>query len=131
MRIVRDIPPNYAEIIKVFPVAGKPILYAYGDTIFNPYDGHVTAALQAHEEVHGQRQGGDPSLWWAQYLNSRIFRFVEELEAHTEEYRVLMSGNRRQRRNALNLITTKLASPIYGSMVSKSEARRLLEEFSI
>lgn len=130
MREVRALPPNFDEINAVFNVAGKPVLYAYGDTVFNPKGVIVDAPLRAHEEVHGCRQGSDPDVWWRRYLSDKAFRLDEELAAHIVEYRVVCEykPKRNSRRVALHAIAARLSSDLYGRLIRYDEARKLIKE---
>lgn len=131
MEVVRDYPPNYEAIAARFPVIrGKPILFAWGDRIYNPRGGIVSSALQAHEAVHGRRQGADIEGWWERYLEDDRFRFEEELAAHRAEYEYLIqegAGNRQARRSAMRIVARRLASPMYGRLATRSEIETLLK----
>lgn len=129
MRIERARPPNYDDIVAVFPFAkGKPVYFTYGDTIFNPAGVTISRSLMAHEEVHSARQQIDgPQQWWARYLLEPAFRLEEELAAHRCEYAVATQGaGRGVRRSTLKLIAQRLAGPLYGKMISLDEAKRLI-----
>jgi hypothetical protein len=117
MEIVKEYPPNYAEIVKVFPSARRRgVIFAYGDTIYNPSGEELSHHLKVHEAVHGIRQkelGVD--AWWERYLTDYKFRYYEELLAHRAEYQSMTkNANRQQRRMALKAIAKRLASPLYG-----------------
>jgi hypothetical protein len=86
MRDIRDVPPLFDEIDAVFGVRGKPILFAWGDKIFNPAGVTIPQELIAHEAVHGKRQG-DVVGWWRRYLVDPEFRLAEELPAHVAEFK--------------------------------------------
>jgi len=124
-------PPNYKQIVKVFPAArGQNIIFTFGDTIYNPSRVRVPPALLAHEEVHSKRQGKNLDIveqWWQQYLVDKQFRFDEELLAHEAELRWFMDSSLREKRVALNYIARRLSSPMYGSMVSLKKAKSILE----
>jgi hypothetical protein len=130
--IVFDYPPMFDEIDAVFHVKGKPVIYAWGDKIFNPQRIVIGAELLAHEEVHGVRQLkmlGGVTDWWKRYLDSPKFRLDEEVQAHWAEYHVLATmGNRHQRKAALKQTAVRLASPLYGRMIGPNRARELLLE---
>src|SRR4051812_20391167 len=87
-RIVYDRPPLFEAIDAVFHVAGKPLLFSWGDRIFNPMRVHISPELMAHEAIHGERQA-NVEAWWANYIMSPQFRFDEELPAHRAEYKSL------------------------------------------
>lgn len=124
MEVVNDYPPMFDEIDARFHVRGKPVIFTWGDQIFNPQGVPVSAALQSHESVHSRQQGADPSIWWRSYLKDGHFRFQQELEAHRAEYRWFVEhAARNARRVALKQISRRLASPLYGNMVSPKHAR--------
>lgn len=135
MKIVVATPPNFDEIDKAFNVKGKPIFFCYGDKIFNPAGAHIPEAILMHEKVHSVRQGDDPATWWTRYINDKKFRFAEELEAHRVEFtwhrtrpdaQKAIPGWRSKEQYYLTQIAQRLSSPLYGSMVSTSEAKRLI-----
>lgn len=125
MRQVFERPPLFAEIDAAFHIAGKPVLFAFGDTIYNPERVPVTIALDAHEGVHGFRQGVDVLGWWRRYIADPEFRLVEELLAHKAEYDLLCAsaGSRNVRRFFLRQVAGKLSSPLYGRLISFEQAR--------
>lgn len=131
MEVIVARPPNFDAIVKIFPNAASPgVIFCYGSAIYAPSGSHlVTKSLQAHEQVHSERQGRDPDAWWAQYLVDSEFRFLEELPAHQAEYRTLAEDapHRNARRFYLKDVAKKLSGPLYGHMVTEAEARRLLK----
>lgn len=139
MIVVHDRPPLWDIIDKTFHVAGKPILFAWGDRIFNPEGVPVPKELHAHEEIHGERQlafaGCGPLTaedclvnWWRAYIESPAFRLAEEIPAHRAEYLSFCKrhADRNLRSRALSSIAMKLAAPLYGSLVTVREARDLI-----
>jgi len=54
------------------------------------------------------------------------FRLEEEILAHRAEYRKYVDrhANRLKRERALDMIAGKLASPLYGSLISLADARK-------
>lgn len=128
MRIVIDYPPLFDEIDACFRVRGKHgVLYAWGDRIYNPSGVHVSDELIAHERVHGTRQGSDITGWWRRYMAEPAFRLEEEIAAHRAEYEWLAGhGSRNERRAALKRVAARLASPLYGRMVTPADAKRAL-----
>lgn len=125
-------PPNYDAIVRVFPFAAREtVIFTYGDTIYNPSGVTIEGPLKAHEAVHSQRQlaeGMDPEKWWWEYLYRPHFRLEEERLAHRAEYGAYKSHERnaRRREQMLHHIAAKLASPLYGEMLTPDAARRLL-----
>lgn len=145
MRIIRDRPPLYDLIDQAFNVRGKPIIFSWGHKIFVPTgDLNISMALMAHEGVHGARQLGyqvpkegfqlDEEFritnWWIRYIADIDFRREEEVLAHQAEYRHLCdhAGGRNQRRRHLSIIATKLSHPLYGPVMNKAEARKVLQD---
>jgi len=131
MRIVNSYPPNIDAIDAKFNIKGKPIIFTYGDIIYNPLGVAISSALQAHESVHSVRQTTDLKSilkWWDQYLVDDEFRLNEELLAHKAEYVRFCSENKDRNRQSmyLNTIATRLASPMYGSMLTSTKARKII-----
>jgi hypothetical protein len=128
MKIIVDRPPMFDEIDARFHIANKSVIFAWGDTIYNPTGVEIAPQLLAHEAVHGQRQGSDTVGWWHQYIDSKSFRLAEEIPAHQAEYNWLLnhSLSRQARRSALKVTARRLAAPLYGSMTTVAKAKRML-----
>lgn len=129
MKILIERPPRYEEIVKVFPEAASPsVIYAWGDVIYNPSGKKLTKELLDHEELHGSRQKPNVEAWWDRYLVDVEFRFTEELLAHRQEYQTYCRRheNRTKREKYLQLVAHKLASPLYGSLLTPQKALDLL-----
>jgi hypothetical protein len=124
VKVVFARPPMFAEIDKVFAVAGKPVIFAFGDTIYNPEGITVTPALMAHETVHGERQGLDPEHWWRRYLGEPAFRLAEEIPAHRAEHIAYCRAHKDRNAQARYLFgcSSRLASPLYGGLISRADA---------
>ncbi len=134
MRIVFERPPNFEEIDAKFRIAGKPIIFAYGDVIYNPMRVTIPPHLIVHEGMHGYRQKEfGVENWWRSYIDSDWFRREEEILAHQAEYRALVRGsrNRADRRACLKQTAKRLASPLYGRMIGFARARAVLVEAAI
>lgn len=121
----------FAEIDAAFNVAGKPVLFCWGDTVYNPENAAMSYELGAHEAVHSERQGDtDETIraWWRNYIDDPKFRFDEELPAHRAEWRAFCERHRgvEARRRFLLAISLRLAGPLYGKLVSRVEAKRLI-----
>ena len=120
-------PPNIEDIRKVFDIDGKPILFAYAPYIYNPMGVVIPPELFVHEGVHINRQDDKPDLWWKCYLVDKAFRFKEELLAHQAEWAYIADNyNRALRRAKLSAISERLASPLYGSLITKTKAKELI-----
>lgn len=133
MKIICSPPPNLERIAKVFPQAKGPnVIFAYGDTIFNPSKLNLTKQLLAHEAIHGERQlayQGGVEAWWETYLTDMRFVFDEELPAHIAEYKAYKPGKHGySRAGFLQMVAKKLASPLYNKVVTVDEAIRLIQE---
>lgn len=131
MNIVEDYPPNYQSIVKAIPaVRGfKGAVFTYGDTIYNPSGQRIPMDLIAHEEEHIRQQemAGDPTVWWTAYLKDPDFRANQEVGAYVCQYDFARAAYQRSaRRELLIRISRDLASPLYGSVVDKHRARRLI-----
>lgn len=122
MRIAIARPPLYEKIDAAFHVAGKPVIFCFGDTIFNPMGVPVSRELMAHEEIHSERQGDDIIAWWERYLIDPGFRYQEELPAHVSEYRAYCKRHGSGRNKYLNAIAARLASPLYDARVTYEQA---------
>lgn len=128
MNIVIGHPPIIDEIDAKFHVKHKAVIYAWGDTIYNPTDTPIRPELIAHEKVHGTRQRGNPKAWWRKYIASVQFRLDEEILAHRAEYEYLIDNapTRQVRRSALKYVAKRLAAPLYGHIITVSQAKRVL-----
>lgn len=141
MKIIRELPPNIDELDRVFGVRKmletSPVWFAFGDRIYNPNRVDIPPAIMVHELVHCDRQkrlGGGPEMWWKAYLEHPDYRLAEEIPAHQAEYQWQLEHDQRgppmgyRTRAAFHLtnIALRLASPLYGSLVPLSEAKRLI-----
>lgn len=138
MEIVVARPPMWEEINAAFHVAGKPVIFTWGNTIYNPENCQISPALRAHEAVHAHRQiHGQSELateeeriigWWKLYIAMPSFRYEEELLAHCAEYRAVKSWtrDRNEVEKCLRHIAQRLASPLYGGVTSYPAARRAI-----
>ncbi len=135
-QIITDYPPIISALEAEFGRAKlrnpkRPVLFAYGGVIYNPQGITVPPPLLAHEHVHGERQlrwGLDQ--WWEDYISSTYFRLKEEIPAHIAEARVMYSPNpcRRNKMAIVSVISKKLASPLYGGLISRMKARAIIKE---
>ena len=120
-------PPMFDEIDAAFNVRGKKVIFAWGGIIYNPQNVPLTPSLIAHERIHGLRQGDDIEGWWHKYIDDPEFRLAEEIEAHIAEYaHVAAYGNRRDRRHAIQGMSKRLASPMYGKLINQAQAKRII-----
>ena len=128
MKIIYKRPPNFEDIQKVFPMADNyGVIFAFNNAIYSPSGVEIPYPLIKHEEVHCARQGGTESgsiEWWESYLKNMDFRYTEELLAHRVEYLACIetASCRNMRRRALKHVAKRLASPLYGNMVTRKQA---------
>lgn len=141
MNIIIARPPNYEQIIAVFPQVADMhgVYFCYGESIYNPDDVHIQKHIIAHERVHCQRQlailpgdlhddEGRIKVWWDRYLIDPKFRFDEELLAHKREYQAFcgVSKNHKLRELVLQQCAERLSSELYGNLISKTAARKAI-----
>lgn len=124
-------PPMFDQIAAAFHLARMPgVIFSWGaGTIFNPSAIVIPQCLIAHEAVHGARQGlSDAGIrrWWENYIADPEFRLREEMPAHRAEYAAIkgLVKDRNARVRELHNIVTRLCGPLYGGMVSRTEAWR-------
>jgi len=134
MKIAIAMPPNFGEIVAALPEARGPLtVFCYGDTIYNPGGGRVTAALKAHESVHSVRQGDTEQTireWWRNYIASAKFRLDEELPAHRAEYAFFCGQERDKEKRHRFLVQTaqRLSGPLYGGLISFDTAKHAIKD---
>ena len=121
-------PPNRAALEGRFGPLPDTVIVTYAPHIYVPGGGKLTPALEAHETVHLGQQGNDPAGGWERYLADDTFRLEQELEAHRAEWRVARAEitDRNRRTRELHLISRRLASPLYGNMLTTAEATRMV-----
>jgi hypothetical protein len=135
-------PPLIDEIDAAFHVRGQPIVFAWGEDIYNPSGGELSPCIVAHEGVHGERQLDYPApegslynaeqavtAWWRHYIADPAFRLDEEIPAHVREYEVFCrAANRADRRFYLIHVAHKLSSSLYGNLITFGAAKALIKE---
>lgn len=133
--IIHDWPPNIDAIRERFGKLPAGVLFCWGDYIYWPNGGGRTLPdhLIAHEMVHQSQQWEHPqgvTGWWEDYLTDDVFRLQQELEAHQAEWLVAQHELRdpNARSQHLNTMASRLASPMYGKMVTFSEAKKLIRQ---
>lgn len=127
MKILVQEPPNIEQVDAAFQTRGRRgILYAYGDTIYNPSAAHVPNWLVAHELVHGIRQGANPEAWWRKYIEDVEYRYAEELAAHKVELGIRLQQTRDRNLRAKLVMETaaRLSNPLYKSGRALAQARK-------
>jgi hypothetical protein len=123
MKIIKAFPPNWNELAKHFPIKGKRgIVYAYGDTLYNPSGIIIPPWIIKHEYVHMERQqdeGMNPVNWWDEYIQYLDFRLKEEILAHQAEWQAY-SGPYRD--HYLGSMAERLSGPLYDYMIDYNSA---------
>ena len=133
MTIVCGFPPNFDAIAAAFPMDKfTRAIFCYGSTIYNPSGGAISEALVEHEAVHEAQQGSSINEWWRAYIVDPAFRLAQEIPAHQREYEVFCetARDRVARRLYLSNISRRLASPLYGNLITLDRARTLIKGFS-
>lgn len=128
MRVINERPPMWEQIDAAFKIGRNPIIFCWGQAIYNPNGGKVTRELIAHEEIHAERQGpfeAGIKAWWEQYLVDPAFRLEEELPAHRAEYKAFCKrhGSSTGRARYLGIVASRLCGPLYGSLLDLGTAR--------
>lgn len=132
MKIVAAFPPNIAAIHTAFGVANSPgIIFTYGDTVYCPSGRTLSPELQAHEQVHVDRQlAMGPEKWWDEYIINPEFRLAEELPAHQAEYKLFCDrhGERKQRNDYLYFVAGRLSGPLYAGLIGPAKAASMIKK---
>jgi hypothetical protein len=128
MQIVKGFPPNIAQLYKKFKITPETV-FTYGDKLYNPMGNPIPQDLMVHEETHEQQQKVcGVEQWWTLYLDNPNFRLTQEVEAYRNQYQFLKTVlNRKARLGTLNILSEHLASPLYGNIVNKKEAKELID----
>jgi hypothetical protein len=135
MKVVVALPPNIEQLRRVFPALRgheNDTVFTWGETVYAPGGAHIlTPALRAHEGVHYSRQTNNAmriEAWWNNYMSDAEFRLAEELPAHRAEFKQFCADHRdsNQRIRFLHSIGARLASPLYGGLLSAAQARRVI-----
>lgn len=132
MQIVYEYPPNYKAIAKTFNIEGRTnIVFAYGDKLYVPggKSVNVDKHLLIHEETH-QWQQKDIGVeeWWDKYLKDPNFRFIQEVEAYRNQYRSMGVLSLKNRIGYLDHIATDLSGEMYGNLLTKEDAIRVITD---
>lgn len=129
MNVLNVFPPNYREINAAFKVRGKPVIFCFGATIYNPCRIKVPPQLMVHEAVHSRQQGTGPESWWARYIADPAFRLEQEIEAHRAECRSLVETGM-PLAQAIDMVASRLAAPLYGGIVTYQDARTIIADYA-
>ncbi len=128
VKIKNEYPPNIEDIKKHFTLH-KDIVFAYGDTLYNPDNATIDKPMLRHEKTHCKQQGDNPKEWWDRYLVDVDFRLSQEVEAFQWQYRVAKSEikDRESLNRYLNCLAKNLSSKLYGDLITFSEAMEAIK----
>lgn len=131
MKVVNEYPPNYEAICEAIPGVkeGESIIFTYGDTVYAPNTPkELSDHLWQHEATHvNQQKQMGVEEWWAKYLVDPAFRLEQELQAYRVQYNVVKrKRNWQLTEHVLNQISRDLAGDMYGNILTKAEARKLI-----
>lgn len=129
MQILNERPPIYDAILANGMHPHDGVIYAYGDIIYNPSGIAISQDLIEHEQTHSKQQGNDPDAWWGRYLIDPYFRIEQEAEAYAIQYKFLCTAikDRNQRFRILMSIASILSGPLYGSVIKRDAAFRIVK----
>ena len=130
MIISHEKPPIFEDCVKAFGITwDEGIAFTYGDTVF--CKNNLTTDLLVHESVHVKQQAsyfGGSEYWWKKYIEDKDFRLSQEVEAYKSQLEWYKRNikDRNTLFKAYNSIWNILSGPMYGNMITASEAARLL-----
>lgn len=131
MNIKKEQPPNIDAIIKAFPALEQHrhrVVFAYGDTIYNPSGQPLPTHLIIHESTHAVQQGDDPASWWEKYLSDAVFRKEQEIEAYAHQYRFIKDKHGVSKADRmLFYLASDLSSPLYNLGMTYAEAEKAIK----
>lgn len=138
IKILNSYPPNFEMILEAFPHCREAkAIFAYGETIYNPFNRKIELHSIEHEKIHFAQQSIEHGAtlddkckaWWYKYVHDIAFRFEQEVEAYRYQYAFTRKhvSDRETLSWFLGKLSENLSSTLYGSMCTRSEARRLIE----
>ena len=134
--IVIALPPVFDRCVAAFgheAIIGRPIVWSWGNKVFNPLGIEIPPEILAHEKVHGERQSSDPvriNAWWDKYLTDAQFRYDEELVAHRAEWHAYFRRRPgKDNTEVLNKIAERLASSLYGGCCTVAQAKDAIQDW--
>lgn len=132
IKILNEKPPIYDAVVAAgLRFNPATVLFAYDDAIYNPSGQEVPEDIIAHEAVHLQQQAecGGAEAWWQRYLSDPYFRIQQEVEAYATQYAFICNYIVRDRNRQVHVLISlsrALSGPLYGSMISRSEAEKMI-----
>ena len=132
MKIINKKPPVWDSVCKAFNILPKNVLFTYGDIIYNPDSADLPHHIIVHEEIHEAQQtkeGMTPELWWGKFLREPKFRLDQESEAYAAQYKYFCEHNkdRNTRARFLMALVGSLSGPLYGNIITTSDAMKLIK----
>lgn len=125
--IKKELPPNIDNIRLAGFGTDPEGIYAYAPDIYSLSKKEIPADIQYHEDIHIQRQGDSPLLWWHKWLTDKDFRLEEELIAYAEQSkRVRAVMGSRASEWCIDEAAGNLSSDLYKLGISKSQAKALI-----
>ncbi len=130
MKQVKGLPPNY-DLIKLAVNPPPEAIFCYGDTIYNFSGETIPEDTLLHESIHTKQQGKNIEGWWNSWLNDKIFRYQQELEAYAAQYEFIKKHYPQKAvKEALSEIARNLKS-LYGLDISQGEAESNIRNYAI
>ncbi len=134
IKISTEKPPVWDNARAVFKINPDTVVFAYGDTIYNPGQVVIPDDIMVHEMVHiGQQKNSreEAALWWGKYMRDPEFRLSQEVEAYGKQYHYIctkMTQNKQMRFNALKRMSETLSGPLYAGCVGLHRAMELIKQ---
>lgn len=132
LKVVNDFPPNFDQLAEVFNLSRSTnVIITYGDTVYNPYNCHISEATLAHEMIHAKQQkklGKDKYV--ARYISDIEFRIKSEIEAYGAEL-VFIQGKdgKKVALETVRKLAQNLSSSVYGNVILEEDAYKQLIKF--
>lgn len=104
--------------------------WTYGSVVYAPHGGDMDALLMAHEAVHMEQQGDDPSGWWDRYIADPGFRLAQELQAYRVQYRLARrsGADRNLVSRMLVACASDLSGRLYGGLLTHAQAMAAIKD---
>lgn len=127
-----EFPPNYTDIITILPDVKNQTngVFSYYPDVYNPSGVELRVETLAHEEIHlNQQEEMGVKIWWKRFLTEPHFRFQQELPAYRKDYQTFKKYNKgnQQHFDYLRYCARQLSSPMYGDIITLSEAMRAIK----
>lgn len=125
--IKKELPPNI-ENIRLAGFGTDPEgIYAYAPDVFSLSKKEIPADIQYHEDIHIQRQGDSPLLWWHKWLTDKDFRLEEELEAYARQAQwVKKNLGSKAAKEGLDEFAENLSSSMYKLNINFHKAHAMI-----